>query len=680
MKKVASSITAIIFSAIMVIYSISHPIQNYAAVENQITYWSAPSWEKVLLDYPISNYTQGEAAIKVSAARAEYESGQLIITPEKDIKSYDVIVNDLNHNSKSGVIFSKSNINVYNQKYIYISRITTTIKVPTGYYPDGLLPFEAAKAAGENNIKAGNNQAIFVTFNVPENQEPGLYEGTLKIVADGKERLIPIELNIWDLTVSTTVNSRSLFGNHYHYYYGELDTTQSMLNKYHDALLEYRLAPQLLVTDTKHSDEDIQYYTELAYSYAINPRCSNIALPWKMTYDSTYKLNNIDTEIMEKYIRAFAQKSFEEGFDMLSKTVSYIQDIDESDLKNIFDTANLVCDTFDKTLERVASEIEADSSITSSIKAQVATSIRKIPNLVTTPVALANDPRFENIKTFCPTFDKYHTPEMRELYSEQEEEWWYGCVGPRNPYPTYHLDDLLLSSRVLSWMQADYGVLGNLYWATNIVAIRDGHSKFIEDPYQTADRYIDANGDGFLFYPGKKYGIVGPIGSRRLHSIRDGLEEFEIINALKEQYLELSSKYGITFDADNVLDLLFDKLYNGTQMHTSNKIFGDIRNSLAQIAMLANGDAQAAVTSVEENNGIYTFNIVAEDGYKVMIGTTEADSEIINGKKVYIVNKQLGSDKTLNITVTNLNKSYDVSFLCRRRTASNIGRKFASRS
>ena len=44
--------------------------------------------------------------------------------------------------------------------------------------------------------------------------------------------------------------------------------------------------------------------------------------------------------------------------------------------------------------------------------------------------------------------------------------WTYTCMNPRPPYPTYHLDDTLTSSRLLGWMMYNYDIVGNLYWET----------------------------------------------------------------------------------------------------------------------------------------------------------------------------------------------------------------------
>ena len=89
--------------------------------------------------------------------------------------------------------------------------------------------------------------------------------------------------------------------------------------------------------------------------------------------------------------------------------------------------------------------------------------------------------------------------------------------------------DSFVSARVMSWMQYDYGISGNLYWETALyrkIRYEGGEmTRTYLDPYTEAEHYPGTNGDGFLFYPGAKYGIYGPVISNRLVAIRDGLEE-----------------------------------------------------------------------------------------------------------------------------------------------------------
>lgn len=116
--------------------------------------------------------------------------------------------------------------------------------------------------------------------------------------------------------------------------------------------------------------------------------------------------------------------------------------------------------------------------------------------------------------------------------------WVYTCVMPKYPYATYHIDDMLISSRLLGWQMFDYNLVGNLFWGSAIASVVDNEISYNQIPnqdfYQTANRYPHANGDGYLVYPGREYGIYGPLSSIRLESILDGNEDYDLFFALKE--------------------------------------------------------------------------------------------------------------------------------------------------
>ena len=132
---------------------------------------------------------------------------------------------------------------------------------------------------------------------------------------------------------------------------------------------------------------------------------------------------------------------------------------------------------------------------------------------------------------------------------------------------------------------------------------QDNTFSVLEDCYSTAERYPGTNGDGFLFYPGKPYGIEGPVGSIRLHSIRDGLEDYETIWQLRERYGELSEKYGVALSADDLLNHLTEKLYSGTKVYTNSALFAAARRSLAETLLAALSPAGVAVSGIDVDGG-----------------------------------------------------------------------------
>lgn len=634
--------------------------------ESDVEVWSAPSTEKVLQD-KLTGYDEfkGEAEVEVFTAKGEYEGQHLILTSEeKPVTGINVSVSDLTLAGDSAVKFAEENIEVFFEKYLDVKKIYDNNGAPTGKYPDALVPMENIVDCGENQMSAGTNQGLYVRFNVPQDQPAGIYTGNLILSYAGFTKTVPVTLEVADLTVSEETHAKSHFISEWQYRLGELDSTQAMLEKYIEAGLEYRISPSGVVIDKTFDDEGIAYYVETAARFMQNPKCTHVALPHKsvtqtVEVDGEFLTASApDPEVMEKILDAFIAKSFEDGFDYVSKLGTHL--VDEPQLNNALIRTKVATTIFRSVLEKVASELEAESYADAAFKAQLVESVRNIRAIITASYA---DEYADYIDTWCPTVDYYNTEAQRENYADQEEKWWYTCISPRAPYPTYHIEDTLLSARTLSWMQAEYDVVGNLFWATNVYANYNGsYYENIEDFFEgDASRFSQVNGDGYLFYPGKPYGVDGPIGSLRLEAIRDGIEEYEVLYELKNNYAEISEETGLDFDAKNAIRNLTTDLYSGTQVDTTSAKFNAARKALYGLAMMGGSNAKAAVIEYKDDNyGSVEYKVFVANGYELYNGEEKlTPSQTATGGSVYSVVNRLEADvNELRLTVKNGEETY----------------------
>lgn len=592
--------------------------------------WGAPATEKIYQD--ISTGYDGfrtDAQVLVTTARGEYEAGQIIITAkDKDLK-YEIASSDLT--ATDGTKFPAENIEIFHEKYIEITTNHENNGMPLGWYPDALVPAENIKAVGENVIAPNQNQGLYVRFNVPVEQKAGVYSGSLALKIGGESKSIPVTLNVLDVVVSEETHTQSVYGVGYQYFRGELEQSQGMFEKYGEKLMEYRLSSTSPMEHITDDPEDVQYYVDKSYEWMLEGN-TTIAVPYGsgIVEINGKKYNTIGVDTFSLYLKAFAQKSFETGYNMFDKLITRTGSlIDEPHGKADGEARVLaVTQLWKETKYQVAQEIEDDETITSEIKEEVVEGIRKLIDVVT---AAYSDAYKGEVETFCPGFTEYDTEASRAKYANQERKWFYGCINPRAPYPTNKIDDTLLSTRVVGWMQAQYDVEGVLYWTTTLFqkGTESGYED-IEDYYGVAERYGRANGDGLLLYPGKRYGVDGPLGCLRLEAIRDGLEEYEMLYALKNAYLEKETKLrangvDVAFNFDSLIASLTESLYSGTRVSATTETFASARNALLQLCVLQSGADTYLTDFVDDGYGTATFTFLASNN-----ATVKANGEAVN--------------------------------------------------
>ena len=584
--------------------------------------WCAPGTQKIRPDVAPEQYAEYRMdGLDVRTGRSEYESAQIIMTAARDIESYELKVGDLTLEGDPTARYSADNIQVFHQKYINVTTIRESSPLSTkGLYPDALVPFSAAKEAGENKASAGNNQGIWVTFYAPKGQRAGVYTGTFLLDMDGCRQEIPVSLKVWDTDLAENHTAKSCFLIDWtSFSYAELDSSQDMYDAYAKALLEYRLQPGLLMNDFARSDaEDMKYYAKKAFAMAQDPRCNVVFMPYEIDNGrgDTYLVKNAT----KNWIRSFVDVSFEsygtdEQLNLVAKTMTYFTFIDEPTMnRELIPRVNAASAALKELRAEVKQEClreleQAKAGITEEeykFRLEVINDIEGIRNVLTSP----HDSEIQGVEVYCPLINEFDEAE----YAGDMERWWYTAVGPHYPYPTYHIDDTnLLGARMLSWMQADYDVAGTLYWGTNIYNAYSTE-EFLEDPYENAMRFTGdrgANGDGFLFYPGKRFGIDGPVGTIRLQAIRDGMEEYETLRGIQQVY----QKIGIDFDS--VYQNIKENLYSGTMVKTSNlqthfEAARELMGSLAELASIG-----GAVESISLNGNQATVRLAVPKGYTV---------------------------------------------------------------
>ena len=683
MRKISGIMLALLMGGTFVLSSCATSTENNDPGTGSVSVgkakyelWSAPNTEKILQEAGenSNDYSAVKMAaeIDVDTAKAEYEAAQIIITSKTDVASYTVETSDLT--DAKGNVYDADNVLVYNMMYVSVVTIYETARGGTpGMYPDGIMPMDTAVEYGENTMKANENQAIYFSFNTPADQAAGTYTGTFKLIINGEVNEIPVSVNVRNVAVSETVTSKSVFLDTWQYYFGEYDGTQDMLDVYHNKLMEYRLAPGYLVTDYGYSEEDAEYYAEKVLEFASNPRFSNYLLPVKCSS------LRIESAAFQLFCEKILLKSFESGINLLDKAIVYRLDepkpsqapyllgLNETFAQAKVDTVALFNGKAAEYAEKYKATYEAlekkDYATFEEFLNAVCTSVSNMQNVVTTKYESYFDPN----TTWCPLFDSYDNPTDLAVYqAQQDDRWWYGCIIPNAPYCTYHIEDYLLAPRVLGWLQSIYDVRGNLYWGVNNYADLQAGYVYVDDLYSKAARYTSFyNGEGWLFYPGARYGLEGPIATIRIEAIRDGLEEYELLESIKAQYKKSAEEYSLNVDIDATMGNITQFLHSGVQINATTDAFTVARKALLDWAEFTSTGATFLDFSDDGQGKLsyklfvptdVTFNCSLADSYR----TVENHA---NGK-IYTYNVDMKSyDGSSNVvfTVGNGDVSYSMT-------------------
>lgn len=644
--------------------------------ENHVEVWTCSSNTKVLRG---RQYDTGGKTFSIRAFRNESESAQIILSPERDVASYSIALSDLK--SGEGEILKKENFSVYNQKYILVEKIIdTNINATGGWYPDAILPFETAVEYGENKITGGENQGIYITLKVPQEQPAGTYTGEFTVTADGETYAVPASVTVYDFTLPTATHVKSSYAILAdEMAYGELDTSNEMLEEYYNFLLDYRVSAQELPYATRGvlSDATLDAWVEYALKYTQDERCSH----FNMVYETTSVNNDsyvnkagetvpysglmINVQKMERLYDKLFAKSMQTGVNLFEKMGSYFAVFDEAEVNGLMEYANHSLYHVNKKQAECAEKYKSDPAF--GVKAEDKGDEAFRQELIRSVSLVKHKfvgPYSEQLQTeamYVPTIDNYNTQSVRDLYKSLDREffgddgelWSYHCMNPLAPYPTVHIEDEILGTRVMGWIMNDYDVVGSLYWDVTLYAWREDNRNNLQltDYYSKALRFPSANGDGFLLYPGAPYGIYGPVASVRLDALRDAFEDYDLLYALEEMYLQ----NGLGGDAfDNAVSILNDRLYNGARVkHGAEQaeVFGEVRETLAQMLVLA--QRGVFITNVAELNSKTEFTVQTPSGTAVKSGSSLLNGAVVDENVIYKIDVTRENERNeLNATFT----------------------------
>lgn len=606
MKKIVATVLTLSFLFSMVACGSN---ANSSASDGKVKVCTTNSLEKVLQN---EVYDSGELKLEIKGFQNEYEAAQVIMTPDYNVRSYTLTMRDLTcgeHtlDKENFELYHEKYIELERdvegeQKHFYNG---LSPYQDGDMSPDALLPMSVAIEYGENVIAKGNNQGIYVSVKIPKGQPAGVYTGNFTLNVDGNVTEIPVEVTVWGYEISDETHSRStwavMFDNNK---YGEANLTKFMEKVYVENLLNFRLNPQnlpVLLGDASNFNESkIDEWLDSVVEYAQDPRCSYINIPTNAQTNVTVngvvysRLTNM--ELYSQTLTAIAKRSLKEGINLFEKMDMWLNFLDESEQNGNVDNLEMSTLLMKQKQEEFATEWKAaveertwfageGYSYDKDFAYEIIETMRTLKQFVSdaSDGVMRDGTRFEagsedldvglNYKdrdayfnhpvsylTRAQEFDYQYSREFFDDYkawyneyyqTDDAEQWLYTGCYPHYPYVSVLLDSDLMMQRATGWMMQQYGVNGMQMWYSNMYQDMTGYNqgmKPISDPYANASRFPETNGDGFTTYPGMPYGIIGPINTMRIHSLRDSMEDYEVLYLLEQEYKKVVDNAGLEYD------------------------------------------------------------------------------------------------------------------------------------
>ena len=445
--------------------------------------------------------------VKLTAARGEGESAQLLIQATQPLKGVKVSATPL-----EGPDGKRLPLELLRVWYVPIKNPTPVGFGKQGPYPDPLVPMRSF------DVAAGESQGIWATCWVPRDAVPGDYRGRLTIQPKGAAVTeIDVSVRVSPVQLPVVPALRTSF-DYWHagddeMWYGK-EGWKDREDRFLDDLLKYRMTtpPPLPWGDvfTKRPDgtwtarwdafdRQVERWRAKGASFFMLRRD---VIPW---YGREVPREIADRDTIAAKLRLLDAHLEEKGW---SDRFGFY----------LFDEPLLSADP------PKAGDTEGPENV-EAIKAIGRFLHEHAPHL--RMIIVACDPVYESVAIdqptyiWCPHINHFNAQFQTQRQQLGEPNWMYVCMTTwKSSFPDmWRIDRPGTSHRAIgSWLWR-YQCDGFLFWCVDY---------WRKNPFETPDIYAEAvNGDGFLFYPdpSKKY---DPCPSMRAALMRDGFEDYEL--------------------------------------------------------------------------------------------------------------------------------------------------------
>lgn len=466
-----------------VLFGFSAAVLSFAmlsAAEAAPIAWVIPSTERVKPDSPAGT----AAEITLYAAKGEYESFQIVVrAPSGGLTNANVSAPDLGGPQAT----------LYREHFVYLATGTsdwsTNRNKPLGpgWYPDGLIPFVdpvtgrdltgATLNAVPFNLAQNRNQPVWVDVYIPRTAPAGQYRGTFTVTSDQGQATVALNLTVWNFTLPVKPALKSSF-----LYWEVRRQTQP-----DQELLRHRLMP------------------------------ISVNLSQERLLIDSLGLNSTNTGFW-----AMADKP--SGTANPPPSVAEIEQAKAEHQQDLF--------FYNYTMD----EIYGFTGLYDDVRAWARNlHAAGVNQLITIPpvTSLMDDGSGSGrsaVDVWVELPKQYDAAKVAQVLAKGDEVWSYNCLQQDNYTPKWLLDYAPINYRIQpGFINQSLGMTGLLYWSLD---------RWSADPWNNAESYAPYYpGEGMLVYPAKQVGLTGVIASMRLKYLRDGVDDYDYLELLKQNGL-----------------------------------------------------------------------------------------------------------------------------------------------
>ncbi|HFE53075.1 MAG TPA: DUF4091 domain-containing protein, partial [Bacteroidetes bacterium] len=384
-----------------------------------------------------------------------------------------------------------------------------------GHWPDPLPPLKEAL-----QLRPGQNVPMWVAISAPRSQTPGLYRGEIEIL-QGSRRVagVPLVVRVLDFTLPAEPTVETAYGvSPERRYFGPVSDAQ--FRRIHDLTMQ------------------------LCARYRISPYYPHRGANFRYTFEGDPPRAVLDFSAFDS-----AMTRYLDGLHFTTFNVGGLPAELDGHKRGTPEYERLFRDVFGRVQEHLRERgwlrkaywywvDEPPISQYDDVKKGMALLKRACPDirrLLTCNQEDAPVPEFYGlVNLWVPILDRYNPDLAHARQKLGETVWWYVCTGPKAPYPNNFIDHPAVNHRIRFWMLDRYGVDGSLYWSITY---------WRQSPWEQAMSVSPSggnwgNGDGRLLYPPRRTipnepVVEAPVPSIRLECLRDGLEDVELLHALR---------------------------------------------------------------------------------------------------------------------------------------------------